>query len=125
MIDTSTLAEDFAAIYRHLDYAVPSGGLRIEVARDVRDAASYVDNALAGWVRMSLLTPPTRPDEADIRPDDIRPDEADLYRAIERIVRAGVIDSIWCVEGVIVLDARIDTATHPPGDQPCPAHSTI
>lgn len=110
MFDVSALAEDFATIYRHLDYAVPPGGLRIEVV-DARDAGG-------SWTRMSVFAGlPALP------PDDTY---ADLYRAIERIVRAGVIDSIWCVEGVVVLDARIDTTTHhPPGDQPCPAHSTI
>ena len=98
-LDTSTLAEDFAVLYRHCDYPVPPDGLRIEVADNARDAASRIraeDLSESCLVRFA----PARLLDADPL---IPSDDADMYRAIERIQRAGVRDSIWCVEGVIVL----------------------
>ena len=108
-VDTSTLAEDFAALYRHCDYPVPPDGLRIEVADDPLDASARAEGGASSevglghqswWVaRLSVF--------ADVEVDGspaIEPGaDADALAALERILRAGVWDSTWCVEGVVVV----------------------
>lgn len=120
-IDTSTLAEDFAILYRHCDYPVPPGGLRIEVADDPLDASARAEGAYASEVglahqswwaaRLAVFD--------DVLLDDGTPaiepgPDADALAALVRILRAGVWDSTWCVEGVVVVRrpcvVRVDEA---------------